>query len=179
MTAAHLEYVALAADGVLMLLCLWILLLLSRHGKRIDRLTMPLRQPHDTLPFRREFMLQSLKHQSEQAFDNLQSMLQKERRNVARMFDIGDDPRPAFGEAAGSDDVNLQRFVLDRAAGASADSGGPNPRYHRALELAAEGLDASLISKRLDIPLGEVELLVKLSGSPDGHPSIGGRPSKK
>jgi hypothetical protein len=170
MSDMNLELFRLVGDGIQILLCGCIVILLLRYRSRPHRNPMSSWPSGQARPFRQEFWLQALKHQSEQSFDNLQQALQSERSSLSRHFDIGNGQWPLNSDAQGDDDPKPWEHETGRNSDQIEAGSGARERYHRVALLATEGLDARRISKRLNLPVGEVELMLKLSGLGTGSP---------
>ena len=165
MTPGYLEIYRIAADGLQILLSAAAVLMLMRYRKKPPLPDWTAWPQADGSAFRHEFMLQSLRHQSEQSFDNLDRALRSERSNLQRFLEIGDSRWT--GAAEPSEDVSdPSPFQIggEDAAGPAAEN---ERRYEEVARLAAGGMNARRISKQLGIPLGEVELVVKLSAASD------------
>lgn len=173
MSLGYLEVLGFAADCFQVLLGVVLVFLLVRYRKsavKTDGLNLPVTGAG---PFRHEFMLQSLKHQSEQSFDCIQKTLQSERSNLMRLYEIGgthldlDPDCPTLAD----DPSEAEAFQIGDCEQAPDEDQSAN-RYQKVAQLAADGLKAPRIAKQLGIPRGEVELVLKMAAASNSDPQI-------
>lgn len=116
--------------------------------------------------FARDMLMEVASQNVAQALDAIAGTVEAERQRLQRGFGI----RPVA--AAGAAGL---RFPGDGLAPSAPRcdilnaEGRPSGRYRGVAELAASGLSARQIADRLDLPEGEVELVLKLPAAPFGR----------
>ena len=162
MSLGYLEVFQIASDCFQVLLAAAAVLLLMRYRKNSNKPDWPSWPASEGTPFMHEFLLQSLKHRSEQSFDSVQRILQTERTNLMQLFEIGEghwDDRPSVPALDDSDPEPFQIGEADPAE--NIDKTGN--QYQQVRQLAAAGMSVPRIAKQLGIPRGEVELVLKMT----------------
>jgi hypothetical protein len=165
MSLGHFEIMGMVADGLQMLLITLILFLLIRQRKRSSMPEGSERPSSGAGAFRHEFLIQSLKHQTEMAFDHIEKTLQTERRELQQRYASvrqQEACRESILPEAPPEDAP---FNID-AASLTDETNDEDSPYRQVLEMAADGLNPHRIAKQLSIPRGEVELVLKMSASP-------------
>jgi hypothetical protein len=150
-----------ALDGFQVFLCCLILVFLVSNRRRSKLIDMKLPLNENAAEFYTEVMLQSIKQQADQIFDSILSSINREKQNLARLFEaIQVESRSKtvkfnLAEAAPSPLYSETRFTMGRHQ-SSADA-------HQMIEtLAVQGIGAAEIASHLKVPLAEVEFLLKI-----------------
>lgn len=162
MSPGYLEFLGIAADCLQVLLGMVLVVLLVRYHKSAVRKDVSNWPAAEAGPFRREFLLQSLKHQSELSFDSIEKTISTERRNLLRLFEIGDAHLESDHGAFNPEEVAPESFKIGDGE-SKKDTDQSSDRYQQVAQLAADGLKAPRIAKQLGIPRGEVELVLKMA----------------
>jgi hypothetical protein len=125
---------------------------LCRRMKR--RLAAPA-EPGSVSPvFAQEMHLQTLRQQAEQALRNILAVVEAERGRL----------QPVLAAAASSGAVPKKDAPDAFRWDASEDNGNRARRYEGLETLAKKGLTLRQIADRTSLPVGEVELVLKLRG---------------
>lgn len=164
MSLGYLEIFRIAADCFQVLLGVVLVVLLVRYKKTAAKADLSNWPGTEAGPFMHEFMLQSLKHQSEMSFDSIEKTISAERQNLLRLFDISHSGLESDPAAFLSEDINTEVFQMDDGESEMGIDSSSN-RYQQVTQLATEGLKAPRIAKQLGIPRGEVELVLKMAAA--------------
>jgi hypothetical protein len=171
----------LMMDGIQMLLLLVVLALVLWNRVLTRRLPVGSRPKDLPLSFGGEMNRQAIRQQMLAALDQVIRTAVAERSNVQRMFEDSD-------ETQWSEDLPFQDSADTAPVEASSGlknprqaSGDPSPgeeldeinlKYADIRKMAAEGHDAKRISETLDLPVGEVGLLLKLRRTVPGSRAV-------
>ena len=118
--------------------------------------------------FGEEILIQTVKQQSERAFEAISETMNKERNALQTLIEernIDKRKNPVFAKTANKRRVNFEDSKADWASGA-------NPaidRYGQVLRLANMGLSAREVAEEVKIPKGEVDLIIKLRKGGQGY----------
>jgi hypothetical protein len=157
------QYWDVAIDGIQILLCFFILVILIRYRKK-NREFAPDKAIRESGPsFNTQLFTQSLKQKVDQAFANIAATVDVEQRKLDKVLSIGDS------EGRGYDMVQYQtgrhRPVNQEILPLSGDESGNDPLHEQIYKLAVKGMSTRQISEELKTPLGEVELVLSLRES--------------
>ncbi|UCF94371.1 MAG: hypothetical protein JSW39_09495 [Desulfobacterales bacterium] len=149
-------------DGIQIGLCSVILGYLVRNKIVSKRTALEKVTPGTRLNFKAEILRQTLKQQSERAFENILETVAKERRVLNKLFQAEDAVNAGaimLSQASSAPSEPLSRRSID------GDSEGDSDDRYAAIErLGRQGLSVPQIAEQLKVPRGEVELLLKLKG---------------
>jgi len=155
------EYWNMAVDGIQILLCLLILLLLfhNRRKNKFSPLEAAIKDSGKS--FNVQILSQTFKQQVDQAFANIAGTLAAERNKLESLLQ--------FSGEHGQDAFRLVDFPSPSPQPGSREiapvSGGMSQideLHQRIQQLAVKGLSAKQISEKLKTPLAEVELILSL-----------------
>jgi hypothetical protein len=118
--------------------------------------------------FGNEYLSQILMKQSDVAFKRISDSIVNERKLLCNLFKSGVEDKAPFSD-------NLNHYKTKAPAISSSitsceikpDKPLPGTVYSEAVKLAELGMDTDKISRKLMLPRGEVELLIKLRRNPD------------
>jgi hypothetical protein len=164
MSLGHFEILGMVADGFQMLLIALILFLLVRYRKRSSPSDKSEWAPAGAGPFRHEFLIQSLLHQTDLAFDHIEKTIQTERRHLKEITASGHQQEALNDSCLPDAPSEAAPFDIDAAPLSDEPDDGDNP-YQKVHQLAADGMNPQRIAKQLSIPRGEVELVLKMAAS--------------
>lgn len=155
----------LLASGFQLALCAGILFGWVR--RRIRRRSAAPGEPAAAPPiFAREMLLQTIRQQTEQAWQNIRAAVEAERDRLQHTLAGAASPTPE-AEPGGSADA----FAAFRWGDPEPDGPGPS-RYDEVDALAAQGLNTRQIADRMKRPAGEIELALKMrQGRHENHPA--------
>lgn len=175
MSFGYFEIFGIAADCFQVLMIVLIVFLLVRYRKKTQTPNWSDWAASQANPFMHEFLLQSLKHQSEQAFNQIEKTIQTERTHLMQLFELSDQQLKQGG-ADFSEPEPEAAAVNPEAAPSSVDELPlsdeheiSEDRYEHISQLAADGMNARRIAKQLAIPLGEVELVLKMAAASNSN----------
>ena len=162
MSFGYLEVFAIAADGFQVLLIVVVIFLLLRYRKKLAAPDWSAWASSEANPFQHEFLLQSLKHQSEQAFDQIEKTVRLERNTLLQLLELGDQQSARDDAGPAEPDPKTVSFTINDTTPSEEPAESDN-RYQQVMRLAADGMNSRRIAKQLSIPLGEVELVMKMN----------------
>ena len=155
------EYWDMAVDGIQILLCLLILLLLfhNRRKNKYSPLEAAIKDAGKS--FNVQVLSQTIKQQIDQAFANIAGTLAAERNKLESLLQFGRSGHDTFG-LADSPSASLQ--TNSRAIASVSDGMSQIDALHQRIQkLAVKGMGARQISEKLKTPLAEVELILSLN----------------
>lgn len=153
-----------AIDGIQICLCLLIILLLIRKGVKRNQMASQAR----TKDFDTEIYSEVIKQQASQAFEHISETIAGERRNLERVLQISQLRGKPINEFNFQD--QLASLNLNEISPRRDDQMEPLPYRDQIQRLAIKGMSVRKISEKLEIPMGEVELIVNLdSGANWNH----------
>ena len=107
--------------------------------------------------FSSEIILQSLKQQTEHTFDSIVNFIHQERLALGNFYDI-EEIKHGSSFVFGSED----KATRDDQTDGSRDTEAEVSDFDRIPGLLKEGLNVEDISEKLNIPRGEIELMLRL-----------------
>lgn len=147
----------LALDGTQIFLCSFILLFLIRNRLKYKQLV--LKTPPQEKPdhFNARFMVEAIRQQSELAFNHIMETIDKEQKTLSAYFELNETQIAP----------DLLKSVPTHGLGAHSLTGSmevsaANAIYCEIESLADQGLSVADISDKLNVPQGEVDLVIKL-----------------
>ena len=157
MTIQMLPLWELVLDGIQIFLCACILFFLIRYKIKYKRLILNSSPKEYTAEFSNEMRLQHLKQVTEKAFDSIVDVINRQRLSLQKHYD--------------SDERNhqLDACVLPVAVEINADrpedkqSEDAAAEFGEIFSLSEKGLSTREISQRVNMPRGEVELVLRLN----------------
>ena len=175
MTHLSAEFWRILLYGVV--LCLWgiVILYLAKNVAKKSQIALMKGSKEKDGSFRDEVLVELVKQQSERAFDTISNTIDKERRVMEGLIRKGEiNEEGALPRAKKSNQNQSPSLEMKRKDLGGGSSRGD--RYGDVVRLADAGLSMTEISKRLKVPKGEIELLLRLRRKGHGHPK-GGPPS--
>jgi hypothetical protein len=157
MTIETMPFWELVLDGIQIFLCAIILLFLIRNRIKYKRLILNTSPNDYATPFSSEIRIQKLRQATEHTFDTIFEAIQQERlalrkyydpQNYSHELDTSAVAPPIGINAAASTDDNRDLEAAD---------------FSEILTLSKKGLSAREISQRVNMPRGEVELVLRLN----------------
>ena len=144
-------------DGTQIFLCCLILLVLIRNKIKYKRLL--LKTPHGENPqnFNTEFIVQAIRQQSDLAFTHIMETIDKERKTMDTYFELREPQMAPHLVHPSANGGAVQAPDAETEALDAADT-----IYSEIEVLAGQGMSLEAISEELNVPRGEVELVLKL-----------------
>jgi len=152
-----LNFWEVAIDATQIGLCGLILLFLIRN--RIKFKQMILNAPFDkkSQSFNTEFVVEAVRQQTELAFNHILETIDKERQTLHAYFELR-ETQLASGLLSSSESGRIESgFSSDASQADAADA-----IYSEIKSLAHQGVSPADISEKLQVPRGEVDLILKL-----------------
>jgi hypothetical protein len=159
MTIQMLPLWELVLDGTQIFLCAIAILFLLHNKIKYKRwiLTAPPKDNADA--FSIEMHVQNLKQQTEQTLDKIIDVINQERVALQPHYDLADDKHeikvPVIEPSA--------RIKTSAQADHNSDSDAGITNFGEILDLSKKGLSTREISQRVNMPRGEVELILRLN----------------
>jgi hypothetical protein len=151
------QYWQLAIDGLQIFLCLLILFFFVARRTKSRKMAAESVAADQFSNFNARFLAESFQQQTDQAFDNILTVISNERRNLDRLLQLLAEKQPDAGITAQIDDAVAQ------AAASTQDCLPDDQLKAEVKKLAASGKDTGQISRQMKIPVGEVELILNLT----------------
>ncbi len=147
----------IVSDGTQILLCCFILLVLIRNKIKYKQLLLKTPKGENTQNFNTEFIVQAIRQQSDLAFTHIMETIAKERQTLETYFELREPQMAPHLVQASADRVAAQTPDAETAELNAADT------IYTAIEtLAGQGMSLEDISEELNVPKGEIELVLKL-----------------
>jgi len=150
-----------AIDGIQICLCLLIILLLLRKGVRGKQMTLQASTKENAVNFDGEIYTEVIKQQAAQAFDHISETIAAERSNLERVLQISQLRAKPISES------KFQNYYpalnLSEISPRLDDQMEPLHYRDQIQKLALKGMSLRKISEKLEIPMGEVELIMNLN----------------
>ena len=149
----------LVLDGIQIFLCVMIFLFLIHNKIRYKRWILATTPQKESITFSDEIHIQHLKQLTEKCFDSVIDTINQERVELQAHFD-GDT---SLSAKSGSVIPTAQDFktVIQGDQRNAGDTEFAN--FNEIIALAGKGLSIREISQQLNMPSGEVELVVRLN----------------
>ncbi len=163
MTEQMLPLWELVLDGVQIILCVMIFLFLLHNRIKYKRWLLNAEPREKTVVFSDEIRMQQFKQLAEKSFDNIVDAINQERLALQAHSESGftDEQQPATVLQTPDDVKNV---IQDDESGSGDTELG---NFSEIVALAEKGLSVREISKRLNMPGGEVELVLRLNKDED------------
>ena len=159
-------------DGAQIFLGCVILLVLIRNKIKFKQLLLRNPSGENAQNFNTEFIIQAIRQQSDLAFGHIMETIEKERQTLNTYFDLREPQMaPHLIEPA------ADRLVAETPDAENAELNAADTIYSEIENLAGQGMTLEDISEELNVPKGEVELVLKLkrlraeSSTPKNYPS--------
>ena len=159
MNSELLPFWELVLDGIQIFLCAMIFLFLIHNKIKHKRWILTATPAKETIAFSDEIHLQHLKQLTEKCFDTVIDTINRERLDLQTHFD---------GDPSGSETHGSVLPASDELKTVLAgDQKGPGDtefaNFSKIIALAEKGLSIREISQQMNMPSGEVELVVRLN----------------
>jgi hypothetical protein len=173
MNSELLPFWELVLDGIQILVCVMIFSFLIHNKIKYKRWILTTTPPKEAIAFSEEIHIQHLKQLTEKCFDSVIDTINQERLTLQSHFDgdISLSERPGSGSrapgagepASGTVRPAMSDFTpLFQSEPKSAGEADFN-NFSEIIALADKGLSIREISQQLNMPSGEVELIVRLN----------------
>ena len=160
------QYWGVAIDGIQIVLCLLILVLLLRNRKQNRKFAQDKVIGESGQSFNVHVFVQTLKQQVDQTFANIAETIAVEQRKLDKLLPINDSDSRRHDIAQYQ--TGLHRSVNPEISPVDGDASGSDLLHEQIQKLALKGMSARQISEELKTPLGEVELVLSLRTSMGG-----------
>ena len=156
-------YWDVVVDGIQIVLCLLILVLLFRIRKK-KQPTIPARNRLDSAQsFNKQVFVQTLKQRVDQSLANIAEAVDIEQRNLDEWLSTVKHPNLPIGLL--QNQSRLQRSDDDQVSAIASNVSSIDQVHEEIQHLAGQGMTAQQISEKLKTPLGEVELVLSLGNN--------------
>lgn len=147
----------IALGGTQIFLCAFILLFLVRKRSRNKHLIHKAPTDKNARNFNTEFIVETVRQQTELAFNHILETINKERHTLEAYFELEEASSvPGFFKS-----ITTGRNDAVSAQG-PADLDAADALYKEIENLAEQGLRSIDISEKLNVPPGEVDLVLRL-----------------
>ena len=152
-----LNFWEIALGGTQICLCGFILLFLVRTRSKRRQVIGKAPVDETTRNFNSEFIVEAVRQQTEMAFNHILDTIHKERHSLEAYFELRETPgAPAMVKSVTSD----RNDTVSTHGPAELDT--TDSIYNEIENLADRGMSLTDISERLNVPQGEVDLVLKL-----------------
>jgi len=143
-------------DGIQICLGGLILLFLIRNKIKYKQLILKAPAGEKSQNFNTEFIIQAIRQQSELAFSHILETIDKERQTLGTYFELRETITPNMLQTAPGP-------LFDQACNAeTVEPNAADTIYSEIKTLSGYGMSLEDISVKLNVPRGEVELVLKL-----------------
>jgi len=143
------EFWELVLDVIALFLCGIVLLHLIRNREKYNQSLLKKPEKENSNNFNEEVATQLVKQQSDRFFETISNVIEKERMLLHNL-------NPLSAE----EPVQVQEDIYNKNSTGGGNVAGD--KYDEVSRLADLGLSVKKISERAKMPMGEVELIVKL-----------------
>ena len=105
--------------------------------------------------------ISQISHESKKALDDMRKDLDKEKRSLQQVLRKSEAKREELNRSIQEANQSLSGFIK-LISGNHKNSDMDNDKYAQAMKLADKGFSADEIAKKIQLPTGEVELLLGL-----------------
>ena len=154
-------------DGIQIFLCGGILLFLIYNKIKYKRMTLDVPPKDNSTAFADEIRIQSLKQQTEQAFDTILNVIHQEHRALQNHYDI-EEKKDTHSLALGCSERIKKLSRPDGENGSELKAMDNDEIF----ALSKKGLAAKEISQTINRPRGEVELILRLNNKGVGDQNL-------
>ena len=152
-----LNFWEIAIDATQIGLCALILFFLIRNHMRFKRLNSNAPSGQESQKFNSEFVVEAVRQQTELAFNHILETIDKERRTLDAYFELR-EAQLAPGLLKSAPAGRIERISSTKAQEPAAAA----PIYSEIESLSNQGLSLTDIAEELNLPRGEVDLVLKL-----------------
>ena len=157
MTLHTLNFWEIAIDATQIGLCGLILLFLIRNRMKLRRLNSIRPFDEESQKLNSEFVIEAVRQQTELAFNHIMKTIEKERQTLHDYFELR-ETRIAPGLL-----TSVSRGRIEPVPHTEAlESDAANDIYIEIESLSDQGLSPADIAEELNVPRGEVDLVLKL-----------------
>jgi len=161
-----MDFLRIEAWGILLNItgtCLWgIALLYFMQKRKKDNLDFLKEIKNERgRPFNEEIFIQMLKQQAGRSFRRISDAVMKEQQLLYAVIE-GAELKKEENDSSVKDSVNLKKVRFLKKSEKGRQKTGAVDKYSEVLRLAELGMKTKKISEKLNIPKGEIELLIKL-----------------
>jgi len=147
----------IALGGAQIVLCGLILLFLVRNRSRHKQMIFNAPADQNAPDFNTEFVVEAIRQQTQMAFDHILDTIDKERHSLEAYFELR-----ALHQAPGMSKSPSSGRKEAVAAQGAAELDAADAIYDEIENLADQGMSLTDISQKLNVPPGEVDLVLKL-----------------
>jgi hypothetical protein len=147
----------IALGGAQIGLCGLILLFLVRNRSRHKQMIFNAPADQNAPNFNTEFVVEAIRQQTQMAFDHILDTIDKERHSLEAYFELR-----ALHQAPGMSKSSSSGRTEKVAARGAAELDAADAIYDEIENLAGQGISLTDISQKLNVPPGEVDLVLKL-----------------
>jgi len=152
-----LNFWEIALDATQIGLCGLILLFLICNRMKFKRLILNAPSAEKSQKFNTEFVVEAVRQQTELAFNHILETIDKERQTLHAYFELRETQlAPGLLKSASSGRIE------PIASTEASEPDAADKIYSEIETLADEGLSMADIAEKLDVPRGEVDLILKL-----------------
>jgi hypothetical protein len=152
-----LNFWEIAIDATQIGLCGLILLFLIRNRMKLKRLNSNGHSGEESQKFNSEFVVEALRQQTELAFNHIMKTIDKERQTLNAYFELRET------QLAPGLLTSASKSRMEPVPGAETLEADASEAIYSEIEsLSAQGLGPSEIAEELNVPRGEVDLVLKL-----------------
>jgi hypothetical protein len=147
----------IALGGTQICLCGLILLFLVRNRSSYKQMIRKTRTDENAWSFNTEFIVEAVRQQTEMAFNHILDTINKERHTLEAYFELRENPlAPGLFKSTSS----ARKEAISAPGAAELDA--TDAIYNEIESLADQGMSLKDISEKLNVPTGEVDLVLKL-----------------
>jgi hypothetical protein len=157
MTLHTLNFWEIAIDATQIGLCGLILLFLIRNRMKLRRLNSIRPFDEESQKLNSEFVIEAVRQQTELAFNHIMKTIEKERQTLHDYFELR-ETRIAPGLLTSVSKGRIEPVPHTEAL----ESDAANDIYIEIESLSDQGLSPAAIAEELNVPRGEVDLVLKL-----------------
>jgi hypothetical protein len=147
----------IAIDATQIGLCGLILLFLIRNRMKLKRLNLNAPSAEESQKFNTEFVVEAVRQQTELAFNHVLETIEKERQTLHAYFELR-DTQLAHGLLTSASPGRIEPISSAEALEPDA----ADAIYGEIESLSDQGLSPADIAEELNLPRGEVDLVLKL-----------------
>ena len=152
-----LNFWELAIDATQIGLCALVLFFLIWNHMRLKRLNSNAPSGQESQKFNSEFVVEAVRQQTELAFNHILETIDKERRTLDAYFELR-EAQLAPGLLKSVPAGRIERISSTKAQKPATAA----PIYSEIESLSDQGLSLTDIAEELNLPRGEVDLVLKL-----------------
>ena len=152
-----LNFWEITIDATQIGLCALILLFLIRNHMKFKRLNSNASSGQESQKFNSEFVVEAVRQQTELAFNHILETIDKERQTLDAYFELRESQlAPGLLKSVSSGPVE------PISSAKALDPDAADTIYSEIESLSDQGLSLADIAEQLNVPRGEVDLVLKL-----------------